>query len=64
MKRHSAAAPLVLIWIGLHAAVLMGFLALKFLGLKLVMVTMLLVGTLWFVARKTARPQLVYRRLR
>jgi len=50
-----AAAPLILIWIGLHAAVLMGLLAIKFLGLKLVMLTMLVLGTVWYLTRQPAR---------
>ena len=57
-------APLVLIWIGLHAAVLMLLLTAKFLGLKLVMVTMLLLGALWLLARQPARLALAHRRAR
>ena len=56
----SAVAPLVLIWIGLHALALMLLLAAKFLGAKLVMTVMLVLGTVWVFGGRQAR--LVYRR--
>ena len=51
----SAVVPLVLIWIGLHAAVLMLLLAAKFLGAKLILLTALVIATFWFPRRQPAR---------
>ena len=58
----SAVVPLVLIWIGLHAAVLMLLLAAKFLGAKLILLTALVIATLWCLRRQPARCLLPLRR--
>ena len=50
-----AVAPLVLIWIGLHAAALMLLLMAKVLGAKLVVLAALVMGTFWFLSRRPAR---------
>ena len=58
-----AVAPLVLMWIGLHAAVLMLLLAAKFMGAKLLLLAALVIGTFWVLSRQPARLALARRRV-
>ena len=54
----SALVPLVLAWLAVHAALLGLFLALKFLGAKMLFVVLLLAAGFWLLARRQ-RPMLL-----
>ncbi|HWF63312.1 MAG TPA: hypothetical protein VN685_01730 [Rhizomicrobium sp.] len=50
-----AVLPLIVIWLALHAALLAILLGFKFFGAKLVLLTMLAAGAVWFLLRQPRR---------
>jgi hypothetical protein len=51
----AALLPFALIWLAVHAALLALLLGAKFLGVKLAVLSLLLLGGLWFLARQPLR---------
>jgi hypothetical protein len=63
MSPRSALLPLAMVWLALHAGLLVLLLGVKFVGAKLVLIGLLLLGTLWFLARQPLRLIPVRRRM-
>jgi hypothetical protein len=51
----SAFLPFALIWLAVHAALLALLLGVKFLGVKLAVLSLVLLGAVWFLARQPLR---------
>ena len=55
MSPRPALMPLVMVWLALHAGLLVLLLGVKFIGAKLVLLGLLLTAALWFLARQPLR---------
>ena len=55
MAPRSALLPLAMVWLALHAGLLVLLLGVKFLGVKLAVLGLLLLGAAWFVLRQPLR---------